>query len=69
MIDDWSCLKQMVENFEKTCIKFSEFGLKYVYYLADVCENTFMEGGVSGKLDFITNICQNIGLGKGEEND
>jgi len=56
----------MVQNFEDNCMKFSEFGLKYVYYLADVCENTFMEGGLDGKLDFVTSICKNIGLGKEE---
>jgi len=37
---DGHCLEELVNTFESSCIKFSDYGLKYVSYLAEMCSTT-----------------------------
>ncbi|RRT77842.1 hypothetical protein BHE74_00033819 [Ensete ventricosum] len=37
LVDDWSCLKSMVRAFETHCGSLSQYGMKHMRSLANIC--------------------------------
>ncbi|XP_064992533.1 vacuolar-processing enzyme-like [Musa acuminata AAA Group] len=37
LVDDWSCLKSMVRTFEAHCGSLSQYGMKHMRSLANIC--------------------------------
>lgn len=37
LVDDWECLKDMVEVWEQKCGKLDEYGIKYSHTFANLC--------------------------------
>ncbi|RWW18751.1 hypothetical protein GW17_00017239 [Ensete ventricosum] len=37
LVDDWSCLKSMVRTFESHCGSLSQYGMKHMRSLANIC--------------------------------
>ncbi|WOK95761.1 vacuolar-processing enzyme-like [Canna indica] len=37
LVDDWSCLKSMVRTFESHCGSLSQYGMKHMRFLANIC--------------------------------
>ena len=36
---NFDCLRQLVDTYEQSCGKFTDYGLKYVKYLVQTCES------------------------------
>lgn len=39
LVDDWDCLKKMVRTFESHCGSLSQYGMKHMRALANICNN------------------------------
>jgi len=39
LVDDWDCLKTMVHTFESHCGSLSQYGMKHMRALANICNN------------------------------
>ncbi|KNA12578.1 hypothetical protein SOVF_124600 [Spinacia oleracea] len=37
LVDDWNCLKTMVRTFEKHCGSLSQYGMKHIRSIANIC--------------------------------
>jgi legumain len=47
-VNNYDCLKAAVATYEETCHKFTDYSLKYVKVLANVCENFSVEETLGG---------------------
>jgi hypothetical protein len=50
---DFDCLRGLINHYEETCGKFSDYGLKYVKYLVKECENKSNDSAI----ERISDIC------------
>ena len=41
LVDDWACLKSMVRTFETHCGSLSQYGMKHMRSLANICNAGF----------------------------
>ncbi|KAG9455581.1 hypothetical protein H6P81_000089 [Aristolochia fimbriata] len=60
LVDDWSCLRTMVRSFESYCGSLSQYGMKHMRSIANICNagiNQEMMDKVSKE------ACENIPLG------
>lgn len=55
-VSDYDCLRFMVNTYEKTCEKFSDYSLKYGKALAFACEN-LTEFELAKTIEKMQNIC------------
>jgi legumain len=37
LVDDWDCLKQMVRRFEERCGPLTQYGMKHMRSIANIC--------------------------------
>lgn len=37
LVDDWNCLRTMVRTFEKHCGSLSQYGMKHMRSIANIC--------------------------------
>ncbi|CAD5189603.1 unnamed protein product [Musa acuminata subsp. malaccensis] len=68
LVDDWSCLKSMVRAFETYCGSLSQYGMKHMRSLANICnagirEETMAEVSAQACLRFPSNSWSSLHRG------
>jgi len=61
LVDDWDCLKTMVRTFESHCGSLSQYGMKHMRALANICNNGV---SVDTMAEVSAEACTQISSGK-----
>ena len=48
VVDNWACLKSMVRTFEKHCGSLSQYGMKHMRAMANICNAGISEEEMAG---------------------
>jgi len=54
---NFDCLKALVNTYESSCEKFSDYSLKYVKFLVNACERLAAPLGIDGIATRIQRVC------------